>query len=349
MVDERARYWTPIDQYIGGIEHAILHLMYFRFYHKLMRDVGLLDSDEPATRLLCQGMVVADTYYREEADGSLHWFNPADVDVVRDDKGKPTGATLRADGRAVLIGGVEKMSKSKNNGIDPQSMVDRYGADTVRLFSVSDSPANQSLEWSDSGVEGAYRFLKRVWSQVMDHVEAGPCEALDVSALNGDQKETRRKLHDTIAKVSDDIARRYTFNTAIAAIMELSNHLARFKAGDPQSRAVLQEAWSAIVCMLAPIAPHVTEDLWCALGGEGSLCQAAWPEVDESARVKTQVTLVVQINGKLRAKLELAPGSSRDEALEQAMAIENVQRHVSEKQVRKVIHVPDRLLNIVVG
>ncbi len=349
MVDDRVNYWFPIDQYIGGIEHAILHLMYFRFYHKVMRDEGMVKCVEPATRLLCQGMVVADTYYREEEDGAKHWYNPADVDVERDEKGKPTGATLRSDGEPVLIGGVEKMSKSKNNGVDPQSMVDRYGADTVRLFSVSDSPANQSLEWSDSGVEGAFRFLKRVWAQVMDHVEAGPCEPLDADALNAEQKEMRRKLHDTIAKVSDDIARRYTFNTAIAAVMELSNHLAKFKSGDAQSCAVTQEAWMAIVRMLAPIAPHVTEELWTALGGEGSLYCAAWPKVDEAARVKSQVTLVVQINGKLRAKLELAPGASQEEALAQATAIENVQRHMGGKQVRKVIHVPDRLLNIVVG
>ncbi|MDX1698930.1 MAG: class I tRNA ligase family protein, partial [Thiohalobacterales bacterium] len=213
MVDERVNYWFPIDQYIGGIEHAILHLMYFRFYHKVMRDEGLVNCDEPATRLLCQGMVVADTYYREDGDGGLHWYNPADVDVDRDDKGKPVGATLQADGQPVMIGGVEKMSKSKNNGVDPQSMVDRYGADTVRLFSVSDSPANQSLEWSDSGVEGAFRFLKRVWSQVMGHVEAGPCEPLDPEALDSTQRDIRRLLHDTIAKVGDDIERRYTFNT----------------------------------------------------------------------------------------------------------------------------------------
>ena len=349
MVDERARYWTPIDQYIGGIEHAILHLMYFRFFHKLMRDEGMVASAEPATRLLCQGMVVADTYYREEGDGSLHWYNPADVDVERDDKGKPVGAVLRSDGQPVQIGGVEKMSKSKNNGVDPQSMVDRYGADTVRLFSVSDSPANQSLEWSDSGVEGSFRFLKRVWTQVTEHVAAGPCEPLNVDALNEDQKAMRRRLHDTIAKVSDDIERRYTFNTAIAAIMELGNHLAKFRSDDAQSRAVSQEAWTAIVRMLAPIAPHVTEDLWTALGGEGPLFCAAWPEVDEAARVRTAVTLVVQVNGKVRAKMELAAGASKDDALEAALAIDNVQRHMGGKQVRKVIHVPDRLLNLVVG
>jgi len=349
QVDARADYWTPIDQYIGGIEHAILHLMYFRFYHKLMRDEGLVHSDEPATRLLCQGMVVADTYYRRDADGALHWFNPADVDVERDDKGKPVGATLRSDSLPVEIGGVEKMSKSKNNGVDPQRMVDRYGADTVRLFSVSDSPANQSLEWSDSGVEGASRFLKRVWSQVMDHVAGGPCEPLRPEALNDAQKDIRRKLHDTIAKVSDDIARRYTFNTAIAAIMELSNNLARFAAADPQSRAVLQEAWSAVVRLLAPITPHIGEELWTALGGEGPLYRAPWPAVDEAARERTRVTLVVQVNGKLRAKLELPPGASRETALEQALEVENVRRHIGDKAVRKVIHVPDRLLNIVVG
>jgi leucyl-tRNA synthetase len=349
MVDERADYWMPIDQYIGGIEHAILHLMYFRFYHKLMRDEGLVNSDEPATRLMCQGMVVAETYYQEGPEGEIHWINPADVDVERDSKGRSVGARLRSNGEAVEIGGVEKMSKSKNNGVDPKSMVDRYGVDTVRLFSVSDSPANQSLEWSESGVEGAFRFLRRIWSLVMDHLEAGPCTELDVAALNSEQREMRRLLHETIAKVSDDISRRYTFNTAIAAVMELTNHLARFMAADDQSRAIVREAWLAIVRLLAPITPHLTEELWKALGGEGPLYCAPWPVVDESARVKEQVTLVVQINGKLRARLELTPGAPEQQALDQAMAIENVQRHIDGKQIRKVIHIPDRLLNIVVG
>jgi leucyl-tRNA synthetase len=349
MVDERVNYWMPIDQYIGGIEHAILHLMYFRFYHKLMRDEGMVNSDEPATRLLCQGMVVADTYYRKDDDGASHWFNPSEVEVERDSKGKPVGASLLGDGLAVEIGGVEKMSKSKNNGVDPQSMVDRYGADTVRLFSVSDSPAFQSLEWSESGIEGASRFLRRVWSQVMSHVEAGPCEELEPGGLDAEQKEVRRLLHDTIAKVSDDISRRYTFNTAIAAIMELSNHLARFDADSPQSRAVVQEVWMSIVRLLAPLSPHVSEVLWTELGGAGTLEEAGWPAVDESARERMQLTLVVQVNGKLRAKLELQPGAAKDFALEQALAIENVQRHMEGKQIRKVIHIPDRLLNIVVA
>jgi leucyl-tRNA synthetase len=349
QLDDRANYWLPIDQYIGGIEHAILHLMYFRFYHKLMRDAGMVTSGEPATRLLCQGMVVADTYYLEDADGQIHWVNPAEVVVERDAKGKPVGAQLLSDGKAVAFGGVEKMSKSKNNGIDPHQLVERYGADTVRLFSVSDSPPHQSLEWSESGVEGASRFLRRVWAQVMAHLEEGACDALDAAALNADQKEMRRRVHDTIAKVSDDISRRYTFNTAIAAVMELTNHLARFDAQDAPARSVVREAWLAIVRLLAPITPHICEELWAALGGGGPLYAAAWPEVDESARERSQVTLVVQVNGKLRARLELEPGATREQALQSAMAIENVQRHLGGKAVRKVIHVPDRLLNIVVG
>jgi len=298
---------------------------------------------------LCQGMVVADTYYRTEENGSIHWINSAEVDVEKDSKGRPVAASLRSDGAPVEFGGVEKMSKSKNNGVDPEGLMDRYGADTVRLFSVSDSPPHQSLEWSDSGVEGASRFLKRVWAQVMNHVEAGPCQALDPAKLGNEEKEVRRLVHDTIVKVSDDISRRYTFNTAIAAVMELTNHLARFEAEKEQSRAVVQEAWIHIVRLLAPMTPHICEALWNRLGGEGPLHEAAWPVADEAARLRTQVTLVVQINGKLRARLELEPGATKEQALEKALAIDNVQRHVDGKAVRKVIHVPDRLLNIVVG
>jgi leucyl-tRNA synthetase len=314
-----------------------------------MRDAGMVGSDEPATRLLCQGMVVADTYFREEADGNIHWFNPADVEVERDAKGKPVAASLCEDGDPVAFGGVEKMSKSKNNGIDPSVLVERYGADTVRLFSVSDSPPHQSLEWSESGVEGASRFLRRVWSQVIAHVDGGPCEALDPGALNSEQQEMRRLVHDAVAKVSDDISRRYTFNTAIAAIMELTNHLARFDDSQPQSRAVIDEAWRAIVRMLAPITPHVCEALWLELGGSGSVYAADWPVADDAARERQQVTLVVQINGKLRARIELEPGATQEQALENALTVENVQRHLGDKTIRKVVHIPDRLLNIVVG
>ncbi len=349
QLDERARYWLPVDQYIGGIEHAILHLMYFRFYHRLMRDAGLVNGNEPATRLLCQGMVVADTYYRETADGGVIWINPANVEVTRDAKGKPLGAVLRADGRAVTIGAVEKMSKSKNNGVDPQGLVERYGADCVRLFSMFAAPPDQSLEWSDSGVEGASRFLRRVWSQVMQHVEAGPVEPLHPTALDQAQRELRRLVHETIAKVSDDISRRYTFNTAIAAIMELTNHVSRFEDDSAQGRAVVQEAWLAVVRLLNPITPHICETLWTALGEKTALYAAPWPLADESARVRSQVTLVIQVNGKVRARLAVEPSLGQDMAMKKALEIENVQRYVADMTIRKVIHVPDRLLNIVAG
>jgi len=348
MLDDRADQWLPVSQYIGGIEHAILHLMYFRFYHKLMRDAGMVSSDEPATRLLCQGMVVAETYYRDTAESGRVWIHPDEVEVERDDKGRVIGAKLTSDGAPVEIGGVEKMSKSKNNGVDPEGMVERYGADTVRLFSVSDSPPDQSLEWSESGVEGAHRFLKRVWHMVQEHVAGGGCEAVDPAELNEGQREIRRLLHDAIAKVGDDVERRFTFNTAIAAIMQLCNHLSRFDDQSTQGRAVRQEAWLAVVRMIWPFTPHISEALWAALGREEDITDAAWPEVDESARVREQLTLVVQINGKLRARLETQPGVSRDDAVAQALQIENVQRHIEGKDIRKIIHVPDRLLNIVV-
>jgi leucyl-tRNA synthetase len=349
MVDERANYWLPVDQYIGGIEHAILHLMYFRFYNKLMRDAGMLEADEPVTRLLCQGMVIAETFRREAEDGAITWINPVDVEVERDDKGKMTSASLIADGLPVEIGAIEKMSKSKNNGVDPKHLVDRYGADTVRLFSMFASPPDQSLEWSDSGVEGAFRFLRRLWFMCTGHIAGGPAEALNVSELNAEQKTIRRYVHDTIAKVSDDIGRRQTFNTAIAAVMELSNHLGRFEDSSPQGRAVMDEAWKAAVRLMAPITPHVCEILWEMLGEKDSVVNTPWPEADESARVRDQITLVVQINGKLRARIELAPGSDEETAMAAAMAEQNVTRHTEGKVTRKVIYIPDRLLNIVVS
>ena len=349
MVDERANYWLPVDQYIGGIEHAILHLMYFRFYDKLMRDADMLDADEPVTRLLCQGMVIAETFRRDGEDGNTTWINPADVEVERDEKGKTTGARLISDGLPVKIGAIEKMSKSKNNGVDPTHLVDRYGADTVRLFSMFASPPDQSLEWSDSGVEGSFRFLRRLWAMTTEHIAAGPVEDLDVSQLNDEQKTIRRHVHDTIAKVSDDVGRRQTFNTAIAAVMELSNHLGRFDDGSAQSRAVMDEAWKAIVRLMAPITPHICERLWEMLGESDSVVNTLWPGVDESARVRDQITLVVQINGKLRARIEISPGSDEEQVMAIAMADSNVTRHIEDKTIRKVIYIADRLLNIVVG
>ncbi|GAB3340900.1 leucine--tRNA ligase [Chromohalobacter beijerinckii] len=347
MLDERANYWLPVDLYIGGIEHAILHLLYARFFHKLMRDFGLVESDEPFQRLLTQGMVIAETFYRQNADGSKDWFNPADVDVKRDDKSRPVSAVLREDGQPVEMGGIEKMSKSKNNGVDPQAMIDRFGADTVRLFMMFAAPPEQSLEWSDSGVEGAHRFLKRLWKLVADHLDAGTPATLDIDALNDEQKTLRRKTHETIAKASDDIGRRTTFNTAIAAVMELVNAIGRFEDASPQGLAVTREALEACVLILAPIVPHACHALWQALGHETPVIDADWPVADEAAMVKDSVELAVQVNGKLRARLEVPAAADKAAVEAQALEAENVRRHTEGKTVRKVIVVPGKLVNIV--
>lgn len=347
---EKANYWLPVDQYIGGIEHAILHLLYSRFFHKLMRDQGLVDSDEPFKRLLCQGMVLADTYYREGENGGQEWISPTDVQVETDDKGRFVSATLKSDGEPVLSAGVSKMSKSKNNGIDPQIMIDKYGADTVRLFMMFAAPPEQSLEWSDSGVDGAHRFLKRLWKQAFDHLQAGgDIVALDTSALTDDQQALRRKVHETIQKVSDDVERRQTFNTAIAAVMELSNAISKFVDVSEQGRAVSQEALQTAVQLLAPIVPHITHELWTALGQEGDILTAPWPQVDESALVRTSIEMVVQVNGKVRAKINVAADADKDVILHTALAEENVQKHMADKSIRKQIVVPGKLVNIVVG
>jgi leucyl-tRNA synthetase len=348
MVDERAKYWLPVDQYIGGIEHAILHLLYFRFYHRLLRDAGLAPAAEPATNLLCQGMVIADTFFRDDKEGHAEWFNPADVDVTHDEKGKVTGATLRADGQPVKIGGTEKMSKSKNNGIDPQAMVDKYGADTVRLFSMFAAPPEQSLDWSEAGVEGMHRFLKRLWVQVHKHVEAGPAPALDIAGLSPEARALRRKLHETIEKVGDDYGRRYTFNTAIAAVMELLNALAKFAEAGDAARALRQEAFSAVTLLLNPITPHTAHALWQALGhGEATLEDVPFPKADPVALVRDSVTLAVQVNGKLRGTLEVAPDAAREEIERLAQAEPAVAKFLAGQAVKKVIVVPGKIVNIV--
>lgn len=350
MLDERANYWLPVDLYIGGIEHAILHLLYARFFHKLMRDFGLVDSDEPFQRLLTQGMVIAETFYRPEANGGKEWFNPADVEVKRDDKGRPLSATLISDGQPVEMGGIEKMSKSKNNGVDPQAMIDRFGADTVRLFMMFAAPPEQSLEWSDSGVEGAHRFLKRLWRLVAEHLQAGTPAALDAAAiasLDDAQRELRRKTHETIKKAGDDIGRRTTFNTAIAAVMELTNAIAKFVDTSPQGLAVSREAIEACVLLLAPITPHACHALWRSLGHDGAVIDATWPAFDESALARDSIELVVQVNGKLRARLEVPADADKAAVEALALANDNVQRHTDGKTLRKVIVVPGKLVNIV--
>ncbi len=350
MVDQRANYWLPVDQYIGGIEHAILHLLYFRFYHKLLRDSGLVASDEPATRLLCQGMVVAETFYRDEADGSKTWFNPVEVEIETDERGKVTGAALRADGKPVKLGPTEKMSKSKNNGVDPQLLVDRHGADTVRLYSMFASPPEMSLDWSENGVEGMARFVRKLWREVHAHVAGGPAPKLDAGALDATGKTLRRKLHETIEKVGDDYARRYTFNTAIAAVMELMNALAKLDDAAPQARAIRQETLEAVVLLLNPITPHVSHALRQALGHAETFVEALpFPKADPAALERDAVTLAVQVNGKLRGQIEVPVAASKEDAERAALADANVQKFLADLTVRKVIVVPGKIVNIVAG
>ena len=303
MLDDRAEYWMPVDQYTGGVEHAILHLLYSRFFQRVMRDEDITTTSEPFTKLLTQGMVLKD------------------------------GA---------------KMSKAKGNTVDPQELIERYGADTVRLFMMFASPPEQALEWSDDGVQGAYRFLKRFWHAVHAHVDAGRPVELDTSGLSDEQKGLRRKTHETIAKISDDIGRRHSFNTAIAAAMELLNAVNRFDDGSDAGRSVVREAFDAVVLMLSPIVPHICDALWQALGHETALIDQRWPDVDPDALEKQLVELVVQVNGKLRGKISIAADALEEAIIEQALAEPNVQRFVGGKAVRKTIVVPGRLVNVVV-
>ncbi len=349
MLDARADYWAPVDQYIGGIEHAILHLLYARFFHKLMRDEGLLSSNEPFKRLLTQGMVLADSWFTRDDKGGQQWVSPLDVEIERDADGRIVGGTLKSDGSVVEYDGMNKMSKSKNNGIDPQVMIERYGADTVRLFMMFAAPPDQSLEWSDAGVDGALRFIKRLWRQVHAHVQGGAVVALDVGALSREQKGLRAKVHETLSKAGDDIGRRMTFNTAIAAVMELLNAVSRFADDSAQGRAVVQEALDTAVLLLAPITPHVCDQLWQALGHEGAVIDANWPQVDERALVSDSIALVVQVNGKLRGRIEVDAAADKDAILAQAKADENVKRHLEGMTLRKEIYVPGKLVNLVVG
>lgn len=347
MVDpQAANTWLPVNQYIGGIEHAILHLLYARFFHKLMRDEGLVQGDEPFKRLLTQGMVLADTYYREMPDGKKDWFNPADVALEKDDKGRAINAILTTDNQPVLIGGMEKMSKSKNNGVDPQALIDQYGADTARLFMMFASPPDQSLEWSDAGVEGAHRFLKRLWRSVYLHQQKGFIPALDVANLDNNSRDLRRKTHETIGKTTDDIARRFTFNTAIAAIMELLNSVQKLDAKEGQTLAVEREALEAAILILSPIVPHIAEKLWQSLG-HSDIVNAAWPTVDQNALTRSSIELMIQVNGKLRGKIEVAVDADNATVEQLALAKPEIQRFL-ETPPKKVIVVKGKLVNIVV-
>ena len=348
MLDkEEANYWLPVDQYIGGIEHATMHLLYFRFFHKLLRDAGFVTSDEPAQKLLCQGMVLADAFYYTSPTNERIWVSPTQVTLERDEKGRIIKAT-DPEGRELVHTGMTKMSKSKNNGIDPQEMVEKYGADTVRLFMMFASPAEMTLEWQESGVEGAKRFLGRVWNLVYEYSQNPAKTALDVTALSADQKALRRDVHKTIAKVSDDIGRRQTFNTAIAAVMELMNKLTRAPLESEQDRAVMAEALSAVVRMLYPITPHICFELWKALGNESNIDHAEWVKADEAAMVEDEKLIVVQVNGKVRGKVTVAADADEETVKVVAFADENVKKFTDNTQIVKVIYVPGKLLNVVV-
>ena len=348
MLDaEEANYWLPVDQYIGGIEHATMHLLYFRFFHKLLRDAGFVTSDEPADKLLCQGMVLADAFYYTSPTNERIWVSPTQVTLERDEKGRIIKAT-DPEGRELVHSGMTKMSKSKNNGIDPQEMVEKYGADTVRLFMMFASPAEMTLEWQESGVEGAKRFLGRVWNLVYQYQQNPAKTSLDLTALSAAQKALRREVHKTIAKVSDDIGRRQTFNTAIAAVMELMNKLTKASLESDQDRAVMAEALSAVVRMLYPITPHICFELWQALGNESNIDTAEWVKADEAAMVEDEKLIVVQVNGKVRGKVTVPATSSEEEIKEAAKADPNVAKFLDGKEILKEIYIPLKMLNFVV-
>jgi leucyl-tRNA synthetase len=354
-VDERAKYWLPVDQYIGGIEHAILHLLYSRFWTRVMRDMGLVDVSEPFARLLTQGMVLNHIYYRTPAQGRRQFLNPAEVLARFDATGARTGGVLLVDHEPVEYGGLGTMSKSKNNGVDPQTLVEKYGADTARLFMMFAAPPEQSLEWSDDGVQGQSRFLRRLWKAVYDHVAAAaaagaaaPVPALPAATLSPAARELRRAAHQTLAKVTGDIARRRTFNTAIAAVMELLNAVGHYTDSDDSARTVRQEALEIAVLALSPIVPHVCHALWQELGHRRAVIDEPWPEPDREALAQDLVELVVQVNGKLRARVQLPAGAQRQIAVDAALADPDVQRFIAGKEVRRAVHVPDKLVNLVV-
>jgi leucyl-tRNA synthetase len=347
MFDEdEANYWLPVDQYIGGIEHAVMHLLYARFFYKLLRDAGMVKSDEPFKRLLCQGMVLADAYYYLDKDGVRNWVSPLKANATRDDKGNVVSA-VDDEGHELHHEGMIKMSKSKANGIDPEDMIKLYGADTVRLFMMFASPAELTLEWRQSGVEGSQRFLRKFWHQTEDLIASGSRAASDPDKLGSEGRRLRHELHSVIEKVTDDIGRRQTFNTAIAAVMELLNSAQKFKASSEADRALLYEIYDDAVLMLYPVTPHICFKLWQMLGHKDAIDDAAWPKADPQALKPLDMLLVLQVNGKVRARITVSPEASEEEIKKLALENAEVKKHTDGKSVRKVIYVKGRLVNIV--
>jgi leucyl-tRNA synthetase len=349
MVDARNDYWMPMDQYIGGIEHAVLHLLYARFWTKVMRDFGLIKFDEPFTNLLTQGMVLNETYYREDEAGKKTWFNPADVELTLDEKARPIAAKLKSDGKPVEIGGTEKMSKSKNNGIDPQAQIDQYGADTARLYTMFASPPEQTLAWSGAGVEGGNRFLKRVWDLGYAQRARIAAANADFSNLSEAHKTLRREIYKVLQQADHDF-KRIQYNTVVSACMKMLNALEGCKLDDSAaSNAVINEGISIFLRMLNPVAPHITHVLWQELGYAnkfGDILDAPWPQVDPSALEQAEIELMIQVNGKLRGSIKVAKDADKATIEAAALAHEHVQKFI-EGTPKKIIVVPGKLVNIV--
>ena len=344
VAPEDAAYWQDVDQYIGGIEHAILHLLYARFFTKLMRDEGLVKVSEPFKRLLTQGMVLAATWYREDASGKKTWYNPADVEPATDDKGRVTGGTLIADGQPVQYGGMEKMSKSKNNGVDPEALVKKYGADTARLYTMFTAPPESTLEWSESGVEGAHKYLKRLWAYAHDHRDQLDPAPVEHSALDSKHKTLRHAIHEQLRSAQFDYERNQ-YNTVVSSAMKILNTLGEVA---PEEKRLRSEGLRILLLILAPITPHIAAALWDELGYAGNILDTAIPEPDPQALTRDTITLVVQINGKRRAEIEIAAGMSDDDIIATALAHPDVQRHSEGKTPKKSIVVRGKLVNLVV-
>jgi leucyl-tRNA synthetase len=333
---DKTDYWLPVDQYIGGVEHAVMHLLYARFFHKVLRDLGMVSGDEPFKNLLTQGMVCMESNRCEEHG----WLAPEEVDE---------GKCIKC-GKAAITGRTEKMSKSKKNVVDPDHLIKDYGADTARLFSLFAAPPEKDLEWSEAGVEGAYRFLSKIWRLVHESLaDIKSVEPFSGGMPEGDAKALRRKTHQTIRKVTGDVGERFHFNTAISAVMELVNSMGQFKLAAEEDKAVFREAIEAVILLLAPFVPHFSEELWEILGKEGRVAKTDWPEFDQAATVEDEITIVVQVNGKVRGKLLLAAATSEDDVKAAALADEKVQRFINGAEIRKVIYVPKKLVNIVVA